>query len=134
MEINRLRCRVNYHPRRGGSGTGDGAGAHRWRLHSGMAAPGLEDGDDGTRGRRCHDSGAAMGLGDGAASGSRGGGRRRGGGRASGTVAGIGGARQTGLERARQDEIWGAGWEKREEGKGRKGWSFVLYNLITAGW
>jgi len=34
------------------------------------------------------------------------------------------------LERAGQDEIWGTGWEK----KGRRGWSFVLYNLITAGW
>ena len=83
MEINRLRCRVNYHPRRGSVGTGDGAGAHKWRLHSGTAAPGLGGGGAVTRG-------AATGLGDGAASGSRGGGRCRGGGRASGTAAGIG--------------------------------------------
>ena len=60
------------------------------RLHSGTAAPGFGDGGDGTRGRQRHDSVATAWLGDGAASGSRGGGRRRGGGRASATAAGIG--------------------------------------------
>jgi len=124
MEINRLRCRVNYHPRRGGAGTGDGTGAHRWRLHSGTAAPGLEDGDDGTRGRRRHDSGAAMGLWDGAASGSRGGGRRRGGGRASGTAAGIGargGLDWNELDRTRFGVRAG---KKKERREGKKGLEF----------
>ena len=75
-----------------------------------------------------------MGLGDGAASGSRGGGRRRGGGRASGTAAGIGargGLDWNVLDRTRFGARAG---KKREEGKGKRGWSFVLYSLITVGW
>ena len=106
MEINRLRCRVNYHPRRGGAGTGDGAGAHRWRLHLGTAATGLGGGGAATRGQR----------------------------RGSGTAAGIGargGLDWNELDRTRFGARAG---KKREEGKGRRGWSFVLYSLITAGW
>ena len=97
MEINRLRCRVNYHPRRGG------AGAHRWRLHLGTAAPG---------------------LGDGAASGSRGGGRRRGGARASGTAAGIGA--RGGLDWNELDRMrFGArAGKKKGRREGKKGLEF----------
>ena len=112
-------------PRRGG------AGAHRWRLHLGTAAPGLGDGGDGARGRRRRDSGeAAPRLGGSA--GARG--RRRVWIPGWGTAAGIGargGLDWNELDRTRFGARAG---KKREEGKGRRGWSFVLYSLITAGW
>ena len=123
MEINRLRCRVNYHPRRGGAGTGDGAGAHRWRLHSGTAAPGLGGGVAVTRGQR-RGSGTAprldpgAGDGAGAAAGPRG--RWQG-------LGGRGRLDWNKLDRTR----FGARAGKK---KGRREGSFVMYSLITAGW
>ena len=104
---------------------GDGGAGARGRRHrgSGTAAMGLRGGGAVTRG-------AATGLGDSAASGSRGGGRRRGGGRVSGTAAGIGA--RGGLDWNELDRMrFGARAGKK---KGRRGWSFVLYSLITAGW
>ena len=88
-----------------------------------MAAP-LGDGGDGTRGRRRRDSGAATGLGDGAASGSRGGGRRRGGGRASGTAAGIGA--RGGLDWNELDKMRFGAWAGKKKGRreGKKGLEF----------